>query len=321
MTTLSVIVPIHNVAPYLRDLLLSFHRNSRDDYQFVFVDDGSQDDGMEVLEAYGSTLPGFTVVRHDTARGLSAARNAGLAVAEGRYITYMDGDDWLGPGHLPAMVEAIDALGCDFVKNDHIRVTGFRRVLTRAPEGRRNTVLKPRDCILPVPDTTMVDYPNAWSGVYRRELAADGLLTFDEELRTCEDRPWTWRLMRHAASFAVVSQSGVFYRRGVGTSLTQIGDERQLHYFDAFDKVLDQLADDPRAHLFRLKALRTYCELIAFHQEKRDRLMPHVQRLQEERAVRTLRAFPPEDVRALLPDLSSAHLEMLRPLLPPEVTR
>ncbi|SEG90911.1 Glycosyl transferase family 2, partial [Thermomonospora echinospora] len=234
----------------------------------------------------------------------------GLAASSGRLITYLDGDDWIAPGYLAAAVEAIDAIGCDFIKTDHIQVYGKRREVHRAPQGRRGVKLVPRDGILPAHVQTMADYPNAWSGVYRRELAADGLLTFDEELLTCEDRPWAWKLLLHAASYAVVSLFGVFYRREVAGSLTKIGDERQLHFFDAFDKVLAELAGDRDGDRFVGKAAQTYCAMIAHHLAERDRLTPDLQQRLRQRARATLKALPPDVVTELRPRLSRERQEL-----------
>jgi len=315
VTTLSVIVPVHNVAPYLPDLLRSLTRNARADFEFIFVDDGSTDTSAEIVEDHRARLPGFQLIRHPRARGLSAARNAGLAVASGRYITYVDGDDWLAPGYLPEAVEAIDSLGCDFIRIDHVQAHGRKREIHRAPHGVRGKVLNPRDGFLPVHDLAMVDYPYAWAGVYRRSLAEDGLLTFDEELLTAEDRPWIWRLHQRAASYAVISLFGVYYRRGVPTSLTQIGDERQLHFFDAFDKILTALRTDPDWDRIKYKFVRAYCVLIATHEEKKERLSPTLQQRQRLRAGRTLRALPQEVLKAVLPGMRPARAALLTELM------
>ena len=73
------------------------------------------------------------------------------------------------------------------------------------------------------------------------------------------------RLHREAESFAVVSLLGVFYRRGVASSLTQIGDVRQLDFIRAFDQVIEETAQDPDADRLLPKAVRTYCAIIAHH--------------------------------------------------------
>lgn len=310
MTTLSVIVPMRDVAPYAADLLLSLERNNRDDFEFIVVDDASQDRTPEVLAEHGKRLPNLTVIRNDEAVGLSGARNRGLAASSGRLITYLDGDDWLVPGYLAEAVAAIDAIGADFIKTDHVQVYGRRREVHRAPQGRRGVKLNPRDSILPAHTKTMVDYPNAWSGIYRRALADDGLLTYDEELLTCEDRPWTWRLMRRAASYAVVSLFGVCYRREVAGSLTKVGDARQLHFFDAFDKVLAELAEDPDRDRFAGKAVQTYSAMIAHHLAEQDRLAPPLRHRLRQRARTTLRGFGPEMLAQLRPRLSKDRQEL-----------
>ncbi|MEO5877618.1 MAG: glycosyltransferase family 2 protein, partial [Streptosporangiaceae bacterium] len=291
MTALSVIVPMRDVERFVGDMLLSLTRNLADDIEFILVDDGSTDRTSEIIEDYRRLLPRLTVLRNETAIGLSGARNAGMAVAAGRHLTFLDGDDYVRPGYFAELADAMDALGCDYVKADHVKVYGRRRVPERAPMGRRGVVLNPRDGILPSHGKAMVDYPNAWSGAYRRELYESGVLLFDEQLLTCEDRPWTWRLHLHATSYAVVSLFGVFYRREVAGSLTQIGDERQLHFFDAFDLVLDELAGDPDGERFLSKAIRNYCAMMAFHLTGRDRLTAPLQRRLRARARATLESF------------------------------
>ncbi|MFG2002440.1 glycosyltransferase family 2 protein [Spirillospora sp. NPDC048911] len=303
MTTLSVIVPARNVQGYAGDMLRGLAANARDDFEYIVVDDGSTDRTPEILAAAAERVPRLTVVRHDQAKGLSGARNAGLAVSTGRYISYLDGDDWVVPGYFADLVEAIDGLGCDFVRVDHIQVFGRRRVVERAPAPRRGVVLKPREAILPAHDKTMVDYPYAWAGVFRRELADAGMLAFDEPLLTAEDRPWIWRLHRLAGSYAVVSLAGVHYRREVAGSLTQVGDARQLHFFDSFDMVLAELADDPDRVPFVRKAVRTYLAVIAHHLSERERLTPVLRRQLRARARTTIKGMPPEVLAEVLPGL------------------
>ncbi|GAA3750667.1 glycosyltransferase family 2 protein [Salinactinospora qingdaonensis] len=315
VTTLSVIVPVRNVAPYIVDTLVSLGRNARNDFEFIVVDDGSTDATPDMVDDRRSALPALTLLRNSASVGPSAARNRALAAATGRYITFLDGDDWLAPGYLPQAVEAIETLGVDFIKTDHVKATGRSRVLVRVPEGRRNVALAPRPGILPENATSMVDYPNVWSGVYDRTLLDRGLLTFAEDLHTAEDRLWTWQLHLHAESYASVPLIGAFYRREVANSLTQVGDERQLQFFDAHDRIwreLDAIEDGER---YLPKLIRTYCALIAFHLNRLDRFTPRLRRELKSQAARRLRDMPSNLLAQTLAALGSERERLLNDLL------
>lgn len=264
MTTLSVILPVHNGAQHLPDALASLHHNDAPDVEVVVVDDASTDATPALLEAWAGRFASLRVLRTAEPVGAAAARNLGLAQAGGRLITFVDADDWLARGHLAALVGAIDGLGCDFVRTDHVQVRGRSRALHRAP-CVHGVVLDPRAHILPVHRETMVDYPYSWAGIYRRELGE--LLRFPENLHTATDRPWIWRLHREAASFAAVGLAGLFYRREVEGSLTRIGDARRLHLFDAYDLVFAQVQDEPE---LRPKAVRQFVSLLAWHAQNLD---------------------------------------------------
>ncbi|GAA0397941.1 glycosyltransferase family 2 protein [Microbispora corallina] len=311
MITLSVVVPVRDGEPYLADALTSLARNRTRDFEteVVVVDDGSVDATPDVIEDFRQDLPGLTVARNPVPVGLADARNVGLKLASGRYVTFLDGDDWLAPGYLPRLVAAIEGLGCDFVRVDHVQVEGRRRETHRAPQARRGVVLDPREAILPAGQKTMVDYPYAWAGIYRRELG--DLIAFPGGLHTAEDRPWIWRLHRRARSFAVVSLAGLFYRRGLPASLTQIGDERQLHFFDAYDIVLDEV--EPQ---FLPKAARNLCALLAHHVELGDRYTPELRARFDDRARAALARLPrpvlDESVASMEPERGA----LLAPYLP-----
>ncbi|MFF5206045.1 glycosyltransferase family 2 protein [Streptosporangium sp. NPDC000396] len=286
MIKLSVVVPVRDAELYISDALTSLARNARRDFEFIVVDDGSADATGQIIDDFRDDLPGLIALRNDAPVGLADARNLGVSLASGRYLTFMDGDDWIAPGYLADLVGAIERLGCDFVRVDHVQVEGRKRVVHRAPLATREVVLKPRDHILPAGVKTMVDYPYAWAGIYRRDLG--DLLTFPGHLHTAEDRPWIWRLHRQASSFGVVSLAGLFYRRMVSGSLTQVGDARQLHFFDAFDLVFADLKEE-----FAPKAARTFCALLAHHLELGDRFSPELRTRFERRGADALRRLPP----------------------------
>jgi glycosyltransferase involved in cell wall biosynthesis len=314
---LSLIVPFYNVQQYARDVLMSLRANARPDFEFILVDDHSEDGTPAILERAAEKLSDVAqvrYVRHEKNGGLATARNTGLDVARGEYLSFLDGDDWLAPGYLSELVSAIEELDCDFVRTDHVRATARARSVHRAPVGRRNEVLNPRDAILPADRTTSVDYAYAWAGAYHRRLLERGLLHFTDGLRTAEDRPWIWKLHREAESFAVVGLLGVFYRRGVASSLTRIGDVRQLDFIRAFDQVVEETAADRDAGRLLPKAVRTYCAIIAHHLSDKDKFEPAVAKQLRSMSAAAIKRMPQDALDDVLETMDMRRSSRLRRL-------
>ena len=275
---LSVIIPAKDQAPFIRDAMTSLTRQFDDPsvMEIIVVDDGSTDGTGELAAAFTGRLPGLQIHRNDTAQGLATARNQGLDASTGRYIAFLDGDDWLAKGHLAYMTQQIQDLEVDFLRTDHIRHTNGQRSVHYAPQARRGARLDPRGSILPETESTMVDYPYAWAGIFDRALASCGLLHFPEGMRTAEDRSWIWRLHLGAESYAVVDSPGILYRRGVSSSLTQIHDERQLDFLKAFLDIFAIVGGDDEAERFWPKAVRQFYAIASHHLKRANGMKPWI---------------------------------------------
>ena len=312
-----MIVPFYNVQQYAPDTLRSLRLNADRDFEFILVDDHSKDETPAILERAAEELSDVArvrYIRHEKNGGLATARNTGLDAAQGEYLTFLDGDDWLAPGYLTELVSAIDRLGCDFVRTDHVQATARARSVHRVPVGRRWEAFDPREAILPAHRSTSVDYAYAWAGAYHRRLVDKGLLHFTDGLRTAEDRPWIWKLHREAESFAVVSLLGVFYRRGVASSLTQIGDVRQLDFIRAFDQVIEETSADREADRLLPKAVRTYCAIIAHHLSNEDRFEPAVARQLRSMSAAAIKRMPQDALADALEAMDMDRASKLRRL-------
>lgn len=103
---ISVIVPIYMVEEYLRQCLDSLVNQTYKDIEIILVDDGSPDRCGEICEEYAKKDARIIVI-HQENGGLSAARNAGLDIAQGEYIMFVDSDDWVEPSFCEKALEAI----------------------------------------------------------------------------------------------------------------------------------------------------------------------------------------------------------------------
>ena len=106
MKTVSVIVPIYNVEPYLRECLDRVCGQAYENMQIILIDDGSTDGSGLICDQYAEKDNRVTVV-HQKNRGLVAARKKGIELATGKYITFVDGDDWIDEGGIEKIVSFI----------------------------------------------------------------------------------------------------------------------------------------------------------------------------------------------------------------------
>lgn len=130
MCKLSLIVPIYGVERYIRQFAESALDQSYDDIQFIFVNDGTKDRSMEILEELieerFNHLRSRIIIVNKENGGLPSARKAGLEVADGEYILFADSDDWLEKDAVAKIVAKAEETDADIVYFDLIKEYGHK---------------------------------------------------------------------------------------------------------------------------------------------------------------------------------------------------
>ena len=114
MELVSIIVPVYNVEKYLWGCLNSLVDQTHKNLQIILVDDGSVDASGEICEEFARRDSRISVIHQENA-GVSTARNAGLALAAGKYVTFVDADDMLEPHAIETALEYLLKDGADLV--------------------------------------------------------------------------------------------------------------------------------------------------------------------------------------------------------------
>ena len=177
---ISVIVPVHDVAGHVGACLRSLRAQTCADFEAIVIDDGSNDDSAaRAVEAIAGDAR-FRLIRQGH-RGLSAARNAGLDRARGRFIAFVDGDDRVMPDFLARLVVALEESGGDWVacglRNVHPDGSGETHSgIHAAPDPDVHPALR-RHAFSGWPEV-IAHFPSAWNKLYRRALIEG--LRFDE---------------------------------------------------------------------------------------------------------------------------------------------
>lgn len=111
---ISVIIPVYNVEKYLGRCLDSIINQTYNNLEIICINDGSTDSSLEILRSYGAREPRIKIISQDN-QGLSEARNVGLKIASGEYISFIDSDDWIDGYYYESMVAKIYSSNADIV--------------------------------------------------------------------------------------------------------------------------------------------------------------------------------------------------------------
>lgn len=128
---LDIIVPCYNVEQYLKQCLDSLLlQTTQYKYRIICIDDGSTDNTGDILDRYSSENSNITVI-HQSNKGLSGARNAGIDLIDSRYVMFVDSDDYIVSDAVGSMLKAAYENDAAIVQGGYVRVTEDGRIIKR----------------------------------------------------------------------------------------------------------------------------------------------------------------------------------------------
>lgn len=114
MVRVSFILPVYNVEKYVRRAIDSLLAQTMPDFEAIFVDDGSPDRSADIISEAAAHDSRLRLIRKENG-GVASARNAGLDAARGKYIFFLDPDDWVEPDAAEQLADAADREDADIV--------------------------------------------------------------------------------------------------------------------------------------------------------------------------------------------------------------
>ena len=223
---ITVIVPAYNAENYLRTCLESVIGQTFTFWELIIADDGSTDSTGAIADEYAAK-DGRIKVLHLNRHGVSAARNACIDAANGKYLAYVDADDLLEPDYLKALYEKSEESNADitqcsfFVDADGNKTPDTNPVDKTYEEAVRDSV---------------------WAKLFRREAFA--YIRFDTGLNIYEDGYYVYQCLKKAGK-VVSFGTPLYHYVQHGNSTTHSGiDEKYEGYFAMFGKLKSDFADD-----------------------------------------------------------------------------
>ena len=223
MEKVSVIIPVYNDEKYLANCIESVQKQTYSNLEIIIVDDGSTDTTPKICEKYREDYANIRVL-HKENGGIGSSRNAGLAMATGDYILFVDSDDWLEDNHIEELYNLLK-------KNDaDIAVSNFNYFIEK--RGAVGFFLKEEDYFEKTytPEEWFAVENEAkynmglmftvpWGKLYKRSLFKN--IVYPISMHAVEDDLTTWKIYLLADKIVYMNKPTCFYRKHDGSITAQ----------------------------------------------------------------------------------------------------
>ena len=231
MVDISIIVPIYNASKYLKKCLDSLVNQTKKELEFILINDGSTDDSESIIKSYSDTR--IKYIKRSN-HGIGKTRNFGINKSTGKYIMFLDSDDYLEENACEVLYKKIDKERLDLVVCDFYRVVNDSKVI------EKNTSFK---------NTSLKDNPNLllnvnlapWNKIYRSDLIKNNNIKFIEDLKY-EDAPFVVLSLLKSKKIGKVDKTLVYYTIHE-KSETTVRDERIFDIIKIVDIIRSYFKD------------------------------------------------------------------------------
>ena len=205
---ISVIVPIYNVEMYLNNCIESIVNQKYNNLEIILVDDGSTDNSFNLCNIWASRDSRIKVI-HKENGGLSDARNAGLQIAQGEFIAFIDSDDSIEDIFLQKLYSAILQSDADIAECSVRFVDEDGKTIKVRNVKKGSKILKKMEALQALILENGV-YQTVWNKLYKRSVIDD---IFFEVEKCNEDEFWTYKIINNAESMVLVNFPMYNYRQ------------------------------------------------------------------------------------------------------------
>ncbi len=231
----SIVIPIYNVEKYLRECVDSILSQDYNNTEIILVDDGSPDNCGRICDDYANSFSNV-ISLHKENGGLSDARNYGMKYAKGKYICFVDSDDYVSPQYISHLFDALRKTGAD------VSVSWFSNVYDYTPICERTNIrglekLSGKQCLERLLYQNGIEF-SAWGKLYKRELL-NGLEYPKGKLY--EDILVTTEVMIRAENVAVINNEDYFYRQRKDSIQYQAFNHRKLDCVKHMDMLRNRI--------------------------------------------------------------------------------
>lgn len=240
----SVIIPVYNVEKYLKRCVDSILSQTLKEIEIILIDDGSTDSSGKVCDEYSEKDNRILVIHKKNAR-VAAARNDGIKLARGKYISFIDSDDWIEPHMYEIMMKKAEELELDFIMCDFIKrgVEKEYRVSQPIDKGfyDRNRIKKDLfPCLIMFENIELPSTISNCTCLFNREFLFENNIFYDEDIHYCEDSIFGSKAMYNANRFYYMKENYFYnYFYNPNSTTTNYNEKK----WDSYLKINDRLKE------------------------------------------------------------------------------
>jgi len=232
--TISIIIPVYNGEKYLPQCLDSILAQSYPHWELLLIDDGSKDSSGSICEAYAQKDSRIKAI-HQQNSGQAAARNAGVAIATGDYISFIDCDDWIDSDMYQTMVSTLQQQQAEVIICGYIEEYDGRQKHVHTDE--TITVYDAMEAVKLVLQNRIGSY--LWSMLFQRDVVQEKM----PDLNPYEDHATIFKWISHARRVVLLNHAFYHYRQLGSSSLHSYNPKRGNHYFGAIKERYHYITD------------------------------------------------------------------------------
>lgn len=225
---ISVIVPVYNVDRYLNRCIDSIVNQTYENLEIILVDDGSPDQCPQICDAWAKKDSRIVVI-HKENGGLSDARNAGLNIARGEYIAFVDSDDWVSLKYIEYMIQYIIEYDCDIVECEYILTS--KKCKEDLNESALISIHEVEDAMKLHLEDKMYKQV-VWNKLYKREL----INVLFEKGKYHEDVFWTYQIIEKCTKVCHIDIPLYFYFQREDSIIGNKYSIKRLDEIEAFEQ-------------------------------------------------------------------------------------
>ena len=215
----SIIVPVYNAELSLHRCIDSILNQEYTDFELLLMDDGSKDSSGTICDEYAAKDTRVRVI-HKENSGVSDTRNQALELACGKYLQFLDSDDWITPKATKLFVDAAEEHNCDLVISDFYRVVG-ERVSHKGDIENEGVMTLEEFASHMIENPADFYYGVLWNKLFRRDIVEKYQLRMDASISWCEDFMFNLEYMRHAEVFYALQVPIYYYVKTKGSLVSQ----------------------------------------------------------------------------------------------------